>query len=109
MAHIIHTASRAGNLNAVKNALASGVNPSVQDDQGWTPLHYAAFSSHLDVVRELLAAGADFTIQNHEGCLPFEVMDISVVYENDIDENDFNQIETLLTPQEEIIKEPEFD
>ena len=98
MKQSIYDAVREGDLEAVRDALAFGLNPSIQDKDGYSLLHHAAFNVRLDIVRELLAAGADRHIKNNDGYTPVECMDISVVYENeDYDEEEnFYLIEALL-------------
>src|SRR5437868_8966198 len=95
-----------GNVNRVRMQLASGINPSVPDPCGDTPLHYAAYYARLEVVRELIAAGADRYIRNNNELTPKDC--IMMVHEdgNIVNEDDFHQIVTLLDEEEIPIKEP---
>jgi len=45
----------------------------VQDNDGWTPLHYAAKKCHVDVARVLLDHGADLTIRDNKGRTPLDI------------------------------------
>ncbi len=57
-------AAHKGNLNAVKELLAGGVNiESRSGPELWTPLIYAATSDHLDIVQYLVEHGAQVDAQ----------------------------------------------
>jgi len=47
-------AVRGGDLEKVKELLASGAQVDARDDDGWQPLHYAARGGHLPVVKYLI-------------------------------------------------------
>ena len=55
----IHKAAKEGNIEAVKQHLAAGVNVDVKDEAGSTPLHVAAWSGHKEIVALLIAEHAD--------------------------------------------------
>ena len=55
----IHDAATLGNIEAVKQHLAAGVDVNVKDDVELTPLHWAAQSSRKKIIELLLANGAD--------------------------------------------------
>ena len=48
-----------GNIEAVKKALADGVNVNAKAVGGGTPLHGAAFGGHTEIVELLIAKGGD--------------------------------------------------
>ncbi len=55
----IHKAASDGNIEAVKQHLAAGVDVNAWDeDFGWTPLHLAAQSGQKEIIELLLANGA---------------------------------------------------
>ena len=67
------TASRVGNLEAVKTLLDRGANPSARESyKGQTALMWAASEGHADVIKLLLAKGADSKIlsDNRDTTLP---------------------------------------
>jgi ankyrin repeat protein len=45
----------------------------VQDNEGYTPLHWACHCGNADIVEYLMSAGADVTIRNEEGLTPGQV------------------------------------
>ena len=59
----IHQATSAGNIEAVKQHLASGVNVNAKGSVGWTPLHKAAKEGHKEVAELLIAKGADVNVK----------------------------------------------
>ena len=68
-------AARDGNLEAVKQHLASGADVNVNDQRGYggsTPLHVAAVGGHRAVVRLLIAKGADVNAKNDGGDTPLD-------------------------------------
>jgi ankyrin repeat protein len=86
---VLHYAARKGRSDIVQSLLGAGANPNVQDNEGWTPLHYAAnhgMNNHgvdinrgrrpaqpqhyTEVVRVLLQHGADPTVHNAQGQTP---------------------------------------
>ena len=66
-AESIHDASRYGNIEAVKQHLAAGVDVNAKSDDGGTPLLYAAAYGHRKIVELLIAAGADVNVKNENG------------------------------------------
>lgn len=53
--------------------LARGANPNVQDNGGYTPLHYAAMHDHPALVRRLIQNKADPTLRTRHGLLASDV------------------------------------
>jgi ankyrin repeat protein len=58
---------RAGDINGLRTALASGADPNSKDDTGATPLMYAAAYASANDVRLLLDAGAAVNAANAYG------------------------------------------
>lgn len=59
------------NNYAVAHALLNAkANPNLQDDDGYTALHYAVESGQTDIIRDLVAHGADPKIIGHDGMSP---------------------------------------
>jgi ankyrin repeat protein len=56
-----------GDLIAVLELIASGVDADVRNQFGWTPLMLAAGEGHTPIVSLLLAAGADVRAVNNYG------------------------------------------
>ncbi len=54
----IHEAAIDGNIEAVKQHLATGTDVNAKADDEWTPLHEAAWHGHKEVVELLIAEGA---------------------------------------------------
>ena len=54
----------------VFRCLRAGADPTAQDSDGWTPLHYAAHWGHSRTVIALLEAGANPNTQNSDGWSP---------------------------------------
>src|SRR5262245_14743353 len=60
----------AGDLEGVRQALASGADPSAGDDAGYTPLHVAIQQKQAEVVQLLLENGADPNRADKHGNVP---------------------------------------
>ncbi|CAE7575946.1 ACBP1, partial [Symbiodinium microadriaticum] len=56
-----------GDVEAVRNCVAAGLDPSLRDSERMTPLHYAADRGHTDVLNYLIDAGADLNAQDGDG------------------------------------------
>ena len=62
----LHTAARAGDIDKVRELLASGASPNERDSLGGTPLHDAAWSGDLALITLLLTHGADSNARHLE-------------------------------------------
>ena len=66
----IWEAARTGNIEAVKQHLAAGVDVNAKNDRGWTPLHRAAWGRHTEIVELLITNGADVNAKDDRGATP---------------------------------------
>jgi cytohesin len=60
----IRLAAREGNIEAVKQHLADGVDVNAKQKDGFTPLSLAAFNDHKEIVELLIAKGADVNVKD---------------------------------------------
>src|SRR5262249_26261023 len=95
-------AIRNGRPSAVPLLLEAGLDPSVIDSEGDTPLHLATAAGHEDAVAALLAAGASRTARNYRGRMPFgesipmeEQRERDALFERAADAVAFGALETL--------------
>ena len=63
----IHDAANSGDIEAVKEFLAAGVDVNAKDGNGWTPLIPAAANGRKEVVELLIASGADVNVKSAFG------------------------------------------
>ncbi|MDA7520603.1 ankyrin repeat domain-containing protein [bacterium] len=63
----IHVAAREGNIEAVKQHLASGADVNVKGKYGRAPLHYAASNGRKEIAELLIANGADVNAKDENG------------------------------------------
>ena len=66
----IWTAANKGNIEAVKQHLAAGVDVNAKDKYGLTPLHHAAWQGRNEIVELLIANGADVNAKDVDGGTP---------------------------------------
>ena len=66
-------AAERGNINAVENLLARGVNPDAHNAYGVTALHFAAQDGYTSIVNKLLAHGANPDAQDEYGVTPLHL------------------------------------
>ena len=60
-------AVRDSDLAEIERLLAAGADINLQDEDGWTALHWAALNRYSNIVTHLLAAGADTDLRNSDG------------------------------------------
>src|SRR6266567_9512630 len=63
----LHDAIQSGNLERVKEAIASGASVNQPDQMGATPLHDAAWSGNREIALYLLEHGANVKARHAEG------------------------------------------
>jgi len=69
----IQIAASYGNIEAVKQHLAAGVDVNVKGGVwGSTPLHYAAFGGHKEIAELLIAKDADVNARMKNGLTPLD-------------------------------------
>ena len=68
----IWEAARTGNIEAVKQHLATGTDVNAKTGFRWTPLHYAAREGHKEITDLLLTNGANVNAKNDEGGTPLD-------------------------------------
>ena len=68
----IHQAATEGNIEAVKQHLAAGVDVNAKDEDGATPLHHAAFGGYKEIAELLIAKGADVNAKDNNGETPLD-------------------------------------
>ena len=69
----IHDAAADGNIEAVKQHLAAGVNVDVKNKYEWTPLHMVAEAGHKEIAELLISNGADVNVKKDDGRTPLDV------------------------------------
>lgn len=65
--HLLHIATRQGDLRTVKLLLKAGQDVNLRGDMGCTALHYARMGRKNDIAEFLLLNGADGAIRNDFG------------------------------------------
>jgi uncharacterized protein len=70
IAEVLVDAARAGNIERVKELLATGHSVNSLDANGRTALHEATAVGNVEVVKVLYSAGADIKIQDSAGISP---------------------------------------
>ena len=68
----IREAARQGNIEAVKQYLADGVDVNAKDDWGKTPLHSTAEMRRKEIAELLIANGADVNAKDSWGITPLQ-------------------------------------
>ena len=66
----IHDAAKAGDIEAVRQHLADGVDVNAKQKDGFTPLHLAAFADRMEVVDLLIKNGANVNATDNAGGTP---------------------------------------
>ena len=81
----LHTAAHEGNLGAVNELLAFGVEIDAVDSSGWRALHLAGCTGHWRIIEALLAKGANPLMVGDDGYLSLQVgwkMNANISQEN---------------------------
>ena len=68
----IHEAANEGNIEAVKQRIADGVDVNAKAEYGRTPLHFAAWVGHKEIVELLITSGADVNVKGVGGITPLD-------------------------------------
>ena len=66
----IHEAAWTGNIEVIKQLIASDIDVNVKRNRGETPLHIAAIFSHYEIAKLLISKGADVNARNDDGFTP---------------------------------------
>ena len=66
----IHEATWTGNIEVVKQLIASDIDINVKRNRGETPLHIAAIFSRYEIAKLLISKGADVNARNDDGFTP---------------------------------------
>ena len=69
----LFAAADAGNIEAVKQAIAAGADVNTKDESLRTPLHWAAEGGHKEVAVLLIAKGADVNAKDSRGWTPLHL------------------------------------
>ena len=69
----IYKAAAKGNIEAVKQHIAAGVDVNEKDQGGWASLHWAAGGGHKEVAELLISNGADVNAKHDDGLTPLDV------------------------------------
>ncbi len=65
--NVIIAAAKKGNIEAVKQHLAAGVDVNAKNKYGSTPLHNAAFEGHKEIAELLINKGANVNVKLESG------------------------------------------
>ena len=68
----IFNAAGTGNIEAVKQHVASGTDVNAKNKYGTTPLHFAAGGGHKQITELLIAKGADVNAKSNRGVTPLD-------------------------------------
>lgn len=98
----IFNAVTTGDLEAVKQMLESGLDPSLKDSEGMTPLHFATDRGHLEIVKILLQGGASIDSINSDGQTPLM---IALTCEHSVCPSLPSPLEIFSPPLQDIITE----
>ena len=66
----IHEAAWTGNIEVIKQLIASDIDVNVKRNRGETPLHIAAIFSRYEIAKLLISKGADVNARNDDGFTP---------------------------------------
>jgi len=68
----IEGAARGGDIEAVKEFLATGTDVNAKNFAGLTPLHWASSGDHKEIVELLITAGADVNAKDEDADTPLD-------------------------------------
>ena len=109
----INDAAKAGNIEAVKERLAAGVDVNTKGVGGMTPLHRAAREGHKETVEFLIANSADVNAKDKTGRVPLhraarqghkEVAELLINKDADVNAKSESGLFKGQTPLDEAIK-----
>jgi ankyrin repeat protein len=109
----INDAARAGNIEAVKEHLAAGVDVNTKGVGGMTPLHRAAREGHKETVEFLITNSADVNAKDKTGRVPLhraarqghkEVAELLINKDADVNAKSESGLFKGQTPLDEAIK-----
>jgi len=61
-----------GDIEAVKQHLAAGVDVNARNRVGGTPLHFAALEGRKEIVELLITKGGDVNVKTEDGLTPLD-------------------------------------
>ena len=70
--HALVQAVEAGNIEAVKQHIAAGVNVNAKVGNESTALNFAAYNGHKEIVELLINNGADVNVVDEDGEAPLD-------------------------------------
>lgn len=74
LAHTLHAAAGAGDLDAVRSWVARGAAVNARDDRGGTPLLMSVLRGHWAVAAYLVSQGADPHASDYQGVSPLSLL-----------------------------------
>ena len=69
----LHEAAKEGNIEAVRQHLAAGVDVNLRDEKYNTPLHYVTTDLQLDIAELLIKHGAEVNAENSNRKMPIHM------------------------------------
>ena len=76
----LHHSCEIGNAEATKKLIELGADVNIQNDGGWTPLHFASLRNRHSIKDILLTNKADESIRTRIGQTAFEIQEEVVKY-----------------------------
>ena len=69
----MHLLAKKGKADLIQEFIYAGADINIQDNRGWTPLHYAVLSKSPATVALLVQSGADLQSKNKSGNSPINI------------------------------------